>query len=72
MDCGSRATCGCASAWLEFFYEALDPEIKQSIDRAVSIFVRLGAEIREVDVPMSSGRTVIQAEAYASFDKYRN
>jgi aspartyl-tRNA(Asn)/glutamyl-tRNA(Gln) amidotransferase subunit A len=49
----------------KFFYETLDPEIKQAVDRAVSLFVKLGAEIHEVDVPVSSGRTVIQAEAFA-------
>jgi aspartyl-tRNA(Asn)/glutamyl-tRNA(Gln) amidotransferase subunit A len=48
-----------------FFYEAVDPEIKHAIDRAVSVFVKLGAEIHEVAVPVSSDRTVIQAEAFA-------
>jgi aspartyl-tRNA(Asn)/glutamyl-tRNA(Gln) amidotransferase subunit A len=47
------------------FFEALDPEIKQAVDRAVSEFVKLGAEIHDVAVPPSSGRTVIQAEAFA-------
>ena len=48
-----------------FFFEDLDPQVRQSVDRAVSVFAKLGAEIREVKLPMSSGRTVIQAEAYA-------
>jgi aspartyl-tRNA(Asn)/glutamyl-tRNA(Gln) amidotransferase subunit A len=47
------------------FFESLDAEINQAVDRAVSTFVKLGAEIHEVAVPMSSGRTVIQAEAFA-------
>jgi aspartyl-tRNA(Asn)/glutamyl-tRNA(Gln) amidotransferase subunit A len=48
-----------------YFNEALDPEIKNAFDRAVSVFVKLGAEIHEVTVPVPSERTVIQAEAFA-------
>lgn len=47
------------------FFEGLDPQISQAVDRAVSVFAKLGAEISEVALPVSSGRTVIQAEAYA-------
>ncbi len=47
------------------FFEGLDPQIRQSVDRAVSVFAKLGAEIHEVTLPESSDRTVIQAEAYA-------
>ena len=49
----------------KLFFEALDPGIKLAMDHAVSVFVKLGAEIREVEVPGTSHRTVIQAEAYA-------
>jgi aspartyl-tRNA(Asn)/glutamyl-tRNA(Gln) amidotransferase subunit A len=48
-----------------FFFEGLDPQIQQIVDRAVSVFAKLGAEIHEVALPASSDRTVIQAEAYA-------
>jgi aspartyl-tRNA(Asn)/glutamyl-tRNA(Gln) amidotransferase subunit A len=47
------------------FYDSLEPQIQHALDGAVSVFVKLGAEIQEVDVPASSGRTVIQAEAFA-------
>lgn len=39
----------------KYFYEALDPEIKQGVDQAVSTFVKLGAEIHEVDVRRVQG-----------------
>ena len=48
-----------------YFNESLDPEIKEAVDDAVSLFVKLGAEIHEVRVPISPARTVIQAEAFA-------
>ena len=49
----------------EYFFEDLDPQVRQIVDRAVSVFAQLGAEIHDVTVPESSGRTVIQAEAYS-------
>jgi aspartyl-tRNA(Asn)/glutamyl-tRNA(Gln) amidotransferase subunit A len=48
-----------------YFNEGLDQEIKEAVDNAVSLFVKLGAEIHEVTVPISPARTVIQAEAFA-------
>jgi aspartyl-tRNA(Asn)/glutamyl-tRNA(Gln) amidotransferase subunit A len=48
-----------------YFNEGLDPEIRDAVDKAVSVFVKLGAEIHEVTVPISPARTVIQAEAFA-------
>ena len=48
-----------------FFYDAINPQVKDAVDRAVSVFMKLGAEIHEVAVPVSSDRTVILAEAFA-------
>ena len=48
-----------------YFNEGLDAEIKDAVDKAVSLFMKLGAEIHEVTVPISPARTVIQAEAFA-------
>ena len=48
-----------------YFYDALDPEVKRAVDTAVSTFGKLGAEIHDVALPVSSDRTVIQAEAFA-------
>ena len=47
------------------FFADLDPQVSQIVNRAVSVFEDLGAEIRDVTLPSSSGRTVIQAEAYS-------
>jgi aspartyl-tRNA(Asn)/glutamyl-tRNA(Gln) amidotransferase subunit A len=48
-----------------YFFEDLDPQVRQIVHRAVSVFAKLGAEIHDVTLPESSGRTVIQAEAYS-------
>jgi aspartyl-tRNA(Asn)/glutamyl-tRNA(Gln) amidotransferase subunit A len=48
-----------------YFFESLDPQVTQIVDRALSVFAKLGAEIVDVTLPGSSGRTVIQAEAYS-------
>ena len=47
------------------FFEGLDPQISQSVDRAVAVFAKLGAEIHEVALPESPHRPVLQAEVYA-------
>jgi aspartyl-tRNA(Asn)/glutamyl-tRNA(Gln) amidotransferase subunit A len=47
------------------FSEGLDPQIRQSMDRAVAVLAKLGAEIHEVTLPDTPHRTVLQAEAYA-------
>ena len=44
---------------------ALDPEIKEAAEQALATLVKLGAEIREVAMEVSSDRTVIRSEAYA-------
>ena len=62
LGCPGRMRIGLAR---NFFFEGLDPQIQQVVDRAVSVFAKLGAEIHEVALPVSSDRTVIQAEAYA-------
>ena len=49
----------------DYFFADLDPQVSRIVDRAVSVFAERGAGIRDVTLPASSGRTVIQAEAYA-------
>jgi aspartyl-tRNA(Asn)/glutamyl-tRNA(Gln) amidotransferase subunit A len=49
----------------DYFFEGLDPQVRQIVDRAMSVFGKLGAQIHDVTLPVSSGRTVIQAEAYS-------
>jgi aspartyl-tRNA(Asn)/glutamyl-tRNA(Gln) amidotransferase subunit A len=48
----------------DFFYADLDPEINEATEQAVAELSKLGAEIREVTIEVSTDRTVIQSEAY--------
>ena len=48
----------------DFFYADLDPEVNEATERAVAELAKLGAEIREVTIEVSTDRTVIQSEAY--------
>jgi aspartyl-tRNA(Asn)/glutamyl-tRNA(Gln) amidotransferase subunit A len=48
-----------------YFYDALDSQIKRAVDAAVSTFGKLGAEIHDVALPLPTDRTVLLAEAFA-------
>jgi aspartyl-tRNA(Asn)/glutamyl-tRNA(Gln) amidotransferase subunit A len=68
LCCGAPSAARPADAYRSgsrLFFEDLDPQVTQVVDRAVSVIAKLGAEIHDVTVPESSGRTVIQAEAYS-------
>jgi aspartyl-tRNA(Asn)/glutamyl-tRNA(Gln) amidotransferase subunit A len=49
----------------KFFFEDLDPEVGSAIGHAVFGLAALGAEIRDIDVPVPTDRTLQSAEAYA-------
>lgn len=49
----------------KFFFEDLDPEVASAIDHAVSGLAAMGAEIREIELPVPTDRTLQSAEAYA-------
>ena len=49
----------------DFFYEGLDPEVKEAIDQAIATLTNLGAEIRQITMDVSTDRVVIQSEAFA-------
>jgi aspartyl-tRNA(Asn)/glutamyl-tRNA(Gln) amidotransferase subunit A len=49
----------------EFFFEDLDVEVDSAISHAVSGLAALGAEIREIELPVPTDRTLQSAEAYA-------
>jgi aspartyl-tRNA(Asn)/glutamyl-tRNA(Gln) amidotransferase subunit A len=49
----------------KFFFEDLDAEVASAINHAVSGLVALGAEIRDVELPVPTDRTLQSAEAYA-------
>ena len=49
----------------KFFFEDLDPEVASAINHAVSGLSAMGAEIREIELPVPIDRTLQSAEAYA-------
>jgi aspartyl-tRNA(Asn)/glutamyl-tRNA(Gln) amidotransferase subunit A len=53
----------------DFFYAGLDPEVNEATEQAVAELAKLGAEIRDVTIEVSTDRTVIQSEAYTYHSK---
>lgn len=49
----------------KFFFEDLDPEVASAINHAVAGLAALGAEMRDVELPVPTDRTLQSAEAYA-------
>ena len=49
----------------KFFFENLDAEVASAINHAVSGLAALGAEIRDIEIPVPTDRTLQSAEAYA-------
>jgi aspartyl-tRNA(Asn)/glutamyl-tRNA(Gln) amidotransferase subunit A len=54
----------------KFFFEDLDPEVASAIDHAVSGLAALGAEIRDLELPVPTDRTLQTAEAYAFHSEF--
>ncbi len=48
-----------------FFFDDLDPEIANAIEKAIDIFRQLHAEIRDLKLDVPTDRTLASAEAYA-------
>ena len=48
----------------EFFFAGLDAEVELALDQAINQLVRLGAEIREIELPEIPDRTLQSVEAY--------
>jgi aspartyl-tRNA(Asn)/glutamyl-tRNA(Gln) amidotransferase subunit A len=48
-----------------FFFDDLDPEIAEAIEKAIQIFAGLDAEIRDIKIEVPTDRTLASAEAYA-------
>ena len=48
-----------------FFFDDLHPEVAGAIEKAIELFRKLHAEIREVKLEVSTDRTLSSAEAYA-------
>ena len=49
----------------KFFFEDLDPEVASATIHALSALAMLGAELRDVDLPVPTDRTLQIAEAFA-------
>jgi aspartyl-tRNA(Asn)/glutamyl-tRNA(Gln) amidotransferase subunit A len=52
------------------FYENLDPEIEQAVNRAVQVLAGMTASIRDVELPRYATIPVVGAEAYAFHAPY--
>jgi aspartyl-tRNA(Asn)/glutamyl-tRNA(Gln) amidotransferase subunit A len=49
----------------EFFFAGLHPDIEAAINNALSLLGKLTAGLREISIPVSTNRSVTDAEAYA-------
>jgi aspartyl-tRNA(Asn)/glutamyl-tRNA(Gln) amidotransferase subunit A len=49
----------------QFFFEDLDAEVAAATSHAISGLAALGAEIRDIDLPVPTDRTLQSAESYA-------
>ena len=49
----------------KYFFEDLDPEVSCAVGNAIERFKDSGATVREVEIPVSTDRTVQAAESYA-------
>jgi Asp-tRNA(Asn)/Glu-tRNA(Gln) amidotransferase A subunit family amidase len=49
----------------KYFFEGLDAGVELAINQAIDQLASLGAELRELDLPVSTDRTVQSAESYA-------
>jgi aspartyl-tRNA(Asn)/glutamyl-tRNA(Gln) amidotransferase subunit A len=49
----------------KFFFEDLDADVASAMNHALSGLATLGAELRELELPVSTDRTLQSAEAYA-------
>ncbi len=54
----------------KFFFEDLGPEVASAVNHAVSGLAALGAEIREIELPVPTDRTLQSAEAYAFHSEF--
>jgi aspartyl-tRNA(Asn)/glutamyl-tRNA(Gln) amidotransferase subunit A len=48
----------------KFFFEDLDPEVNSAANEALNVLRTLTAEIRDIDLPVSTDRTLQAAESY--------
>ena len=53
-----------------FFFDDLHPEVAAAIEKAIELFRKPDAEIREVKLEVSTDRTLASAEAYAYHESF--
>jgi aspartyl-tRNA(Asn)/glutamyl-tRNA(Gln) amidotransferase subunit A len=49
----------------EYFFASLDAEIESAVEQAMSVWTRLGAVVRDIELEVPTDRTVQSAESYA-------
>ena len=49
----------------KFFFDEVDSEVAAAIEKAITVFRELGAEIRDVNLEVSTDRTLSSAESWA-------
>ena len=54
----------------KFFFDDLDAEVASAINHAVSGLAAMGSEIRDIELPVPTDRTLQSAEAYAFHAKF--
>ncbi|MGO9863997.1 MAG: amidase [Terriglobales bacterium] len=53
-----------------FFFDDLDSEVAAAVEKAIEVFSGLHAEIRDVELEVSTDRTLASAEAYAYHEPF--
>jgi aspartyl-tRNA(Asn)/glutamyl-tRNA(Gln) amidotransferase subunit A len=53
-----------------FFYAGLDPEVASALDQSLSVLRAIGADVREIDLPVPTDRTLQAAESYAYHSEF--
>ncbi len=54
----------------KFFFEDLDPDIASATNHALSGLATMGAELRDIELPVPTDRTLQSAEAFAYHGKF--
>ena len=49
----------------KFFFDEVDSEVASAVEKAITVFRELGAEIRDIELEVSTDRTLSSAESWA-------
>jgi aspartyl-tRNA(Asn)/glutamyl-tRNA(Gln) amidotransferase subunit A len=53
-----------------FFFDDLDPEIDSAVKQALSVLSTMSADVRDIEIPVPTDRTLQSAESYAYHAKF--